>query len=303
MSIGSVYQKLIRRRLKRQGFASNYSVIKGQRIHYLEGRFAGNLGTLVLIHGLGSNATSFSPILKRVASQFERVIAVDLLGHGLNDDAAETVTVQDVYNVLKIQLLEFARHEPLSIYGSSLGGGFALRFAAENPEAMHAIALVSPAGPPLRKKDVARIRRLFSISSPKTMRRFIEALFHRSPWYGSLLGRELRQAMERPIVRHIVKQLETIPALTPEDVLDMAVPILLVWGQSERVLPRRALEWYLRCLPDHAYIEQPFGYGHVPHLEVAEDLSARLLHFFRKSASKLPNGVGLAYTKRGIRDS
>ena len=284
MSIGSVYQKLIRRRLERQGFKSKYVEVEGQKLHYLEGYFTGELGTLIFVHGLGSSGTSFSPIIKRIFSHFERVIAVDLLGHGLNETVPKNVTVEQVFRLLSGQLTALADGQPVSLYGASLGGGFVFRFAAENPRLIHALALVSPAGPPLRKKDLLHIRRLFSVTTPSSVKRLVEALFHRPPWYGSLLGRELKQAMSRPIVKEIVRQLESIPALTPKEVESLSVPILVIWGQSERVLPRRSLNWYLQHLPEHAYVEQPYGYGHAPHMEAAEDLSARLLHFFRKSA-------------------
>lgn len=284
VSIGSVVQKMIRRRLRRQGFSSAYIHIKGHRLHYLEGTFFGGLGTLFLVHGLGANATSFSPILTRIAPEFDRVIALDLIGHGLNEDLVEPIAVEDVFQILSAQIQALAQGEKISFFGTSLGGGFVLRFASEYPKALRSIALVSPAGPPLRKKDVAHIRGLFSIDEPQSMKRLVEALFHRSPWYGSLLGRELKLAMARPIVQSIVKQLEGIAALSIDDVADLTIPILMIWGQSERVLPRRSLEWYLKYLPDHAYVEQPFGYGHSPHVEVPEDLSARLLHFYRKSA-------------------
>ena len=72
MSVGEVYQKLIKQRLFRQGFELRVVEIQGRRIHSLDGRFESGEGTLVLVHGLGSSALSLSPLLKRLASQFER---------------------------------------------------------------------------------------------------------------------------------------------------------------------------------------------------------------------------------------
>ena len=167
--------------------------------------------------------------------------------------------------------------------GSSLGGGLALRFATEHPEHVARLSLISPAGAPLKRRDIQRLRRLFHADESNGMRLLIQALFHKPPWYGSLLGRELQRQLGRPIVRSILSQLESIPTLTPEAVAQIDCPILLIWGQSESVLPRHCLNWFLEHLPENAYIEQPFGYGHAPHLEAAQDLTARLLHFFRKS--------------------
>ena len=284
MSVGSVFQKLIRRRLQRQGFRRCYVEVNGHTLHYFDGAFEGQLGTLVVVHGLGASGTTLSPIFRRLASHFRRVIAVDLLGHGDNPPPIESVTVEDVYESLRLQLLAIC-DEPFILYGSSLGGGLALRFTVEHPESVSRLALVSPAGAPLRRRDISSLRNLFRPDQSGGMRPLIKALFHKPPWYGSLLGRELQREMSRPIVRSILAQLEDIPTLTVQEVAQLTCPILLIWGQSEAVLPRHCLTWFLTHLPDSAYIEQPFGYGHSPHLESAQDLRARLLHFFRKSAT------------------
>lgn len=281
MSVGTVYQRLIRRRLKRQGFESRYVDVSGYTLHALDGQFQGNLGTLVFVHGLGSSALSLSPLLKRLAPHFNRVVAVDLVGHGENAAPSQIVPVETVYEVFAQQLRGIDT-EPFSLYGSSLGGGFSLRFATENQRRISRLALTSPAGAPLRKADIKRLRKLFTVDSNENMRNLVHALFHRPPWYGSLLGRELKLAMERPMVKQILSQLEDIQTLTAEDIETLSIPVLLIWGQSESLLPRHCLEWFRAHMPNQAYIEQPFGYGHSPHLEAADDLSARLLHFFRK---------------------
>ena len=74
--------------------------IQGRRIHSLDGRFESGEGTLVLVHGLGSSALSLSPLLKRLASQFERVVAVDLLGHGENQMLTEAFCRASVSDTL-----------------------------------------------------------------------------------------------------------------------------------------------------------------------------------------------------------
>lgn len=281
VSVGTVYQKLIRRRLRRQGFESHYVELSGHRLHALDGQFNGELGTLVFVHGLGSSALSLSPLLKRLAPNFNRVVAIDLVGHGENEPPSDTIAVETVYALFSEQLKRIG-DEPFALYGSSLGGGLSLRFAAENPGRISRLALTSPAGAPLRNTDIKRLRTLFTVESNENMRTLVHALFHRPPWYGSLLARELKLAMERPIVKQILSQLEDIQTLTAQDIEKLSIPILLIWGQSESLLPRHCLEWFRKHLPSQAYIEQPFGYGHSPHLEAADDLSARLLHFFRK---------------------
>ena len=57
----------------------------GDRIHYLEwGGPAGALPPVLLIHGLGATAWSWTPVARRLR-QTTRVLAMDLRGHGLSD--------------------------------------------------------------------------------------------------------------------------------------------------------------------------------------------------------------------------
>jgi pimeloyl-ACP methyl ester carboxylesterase len=57
------------------------------------------------------------------------------------------------------------------------------------------------------------------------------------------------------------------------------MPILLLWGQSERLLPRSSLAYFRHHLPRHAVIEEPVGFGHCPHLDDAARLAERLVEF------------------------
>ena len=293
MSVGEVYQKLIKQRLFRQGFELREMSINGLKVHALDGRFDSGQGTLVLVHGLGSSALSLSPLLKRLAPQFGRIVAVDLLGHGDNELVTDNFSVEFLFQTLSAQLLEISSH-PFALYGSSLGGALCLRFAIEHPERVSRLALTSPAGAPLTGDDIKRLRRLFSVDTKKGMKALVRTLFHRPPWYGSLLARELRRAMTRPVVRQILAQLEDIPTLKDLEVNRLEMPILLIWGQSETLLPRHCLDWFRQHLPHHAYIEQPFGYGHSPHLEVPEDLCVRLIHFLRPSPGTMPQTPGFS---------
>jgi pimeloyl-ACP methyl ester carboxylesterase len=70
----------------------------------------------------------------------------------------------------------------------------------------------------------------------------------------------------------------------PESLSALEMPILLLWGQSERLLPPSALAYFRRHLPPHAIIEEPAGFGHSPHVDDPVRLGERLLAFARASA-------------------
>ena len=85
--------------------------------------------------------------------------------------------------------------------------------------------------------------------------------------------------MKRPAIRDVVgaATLDDLPA--PESLGALAMPILLLWGQSERLLPASSLAYLRRHLPGHAIIEEPAGFGHCPHFDDPARLATRLVEF------------------------
>ena len=60
------------------------------------------------------------------------------------------------------------------------------------------------------------------------------------------------------------------------------MPLLFLWGRSEKLLPASALRYFRAHLPAHAVIEEPVGFGHTPQLEVPGRLAERVLAFLGK---------------------
>ena len=101
---------------------------------------------LVLIHGLGSAATAFKPIIPALSKSF-RVITVDLPGHGKSAyikgqsmdpkslGRAIFETVEREYGVKEFH-----------VAGNSLGGWIALEMAADQPQRIKTLTGLAPAG-------------------------------------------------------------------------------------------------------------------------------------------------------------
>jgi pimeloyl-ACP methyl ester carboxylesterase len=90
--------------------------------------------------------------------------------------------------------------------------------------------------------------------------------------------------MRRAAVRDVVDTatLDDLPAPNALSALEM--PILLLWGQSERILPRSSLAYFRRHLPRHAVIEEPAAFGHCPHFDDPLRLATRLVEFARTAS-------------------
>ena len=103
------------------------------------------LPTVVLLHGLGSTATAFGPLLTRMLPEAGRLVAPDLPGHGFSETPSGRLTPERLFGAVS-ELLDGLVSEPMILVGSSLGGALALRYAVERPGRLVALALISPAG-------------------------------------------------------------------------------------------------------------------------------------------------------------
>jgi pimeloyl-ACP methyl ester carboxylesterase len=100
--------------------------------------------TVMLLHGLSSNHTTWLPFMEKLASLGIRSIAPDLRGHGFSDKSKHKSWY--VLSAFADDICRIARAEQLQKFdmvGYSFGGYVALSYAAANPESLRSLAIVS----------------------------------------------------------------------------------------------------------------------------------------------------------------
>jgi len=101
---------------------------------------------LVLIHGLGSAATAFKPIIPALAQSF-RVITVDLPGHGQSAyNKAQAMDPKSLGRAVFESVESKYGINEFHVAGNSLGGWIALEMAADKPERIESLTALAPAG-------------------------------------------------------------------------------------------------------------------------------------------------------------
>lgn len=229
---------------------------------------------LVLVHGVGSFAAAWEPVLDALAAERE-VIAVDLPGFG--DSAPLTDRSVTVAN-LAAAVAEFAAgeygHERFHVAGNSLGGGVALELAKSGH------ALTATAISPIwfwSRAEVAYARAVLKIGRRLATElrpygeRAVGSAVARTLFMGAFFGRPWRIAppdaaaafanlagspgWERTLEATLGSQLEQPERIT--------VPITVLWGAFDLLLPPWQRNRAATRLPG-AEVRVLKGCGHVP---------------------------------------
>jgi len=118
-------------------------VHRGRRLHYEVYGEGDHL--LVYMHGLLLDANLNRPIAQALAARGNRVILLDLLGHGLSDKPAHASEYRmDLYVDQVMALLDHIGAEEAVLGGVSLGANVSLLAATEDPERVKGLVLEMP---------------------------------------------------------------------------------------------------------------------------------------------------------------
>jgi 4,5:9,10-diseco-3-hydroxy-5,9,17-trioxoandrosta-1(10),2-diene-4-oate hydrolase len=117
------------------------------RLHYHESG-VGNSQTVVLLHGGGPGASSWSNFAKNIAvlAEYFHVLAVDQPGYGHSDKHTEHEQYNRYSATALLNLFDHLEIERAALVGNSLGGGTAVRFALDNPDRAGRLVLMGPGG-------------------------------------------------------------------------------------------------------------------------------------------------------------
>src|SRR5919204_2428768 len=101
--------------------------------------------TLVLVHGLLMNRRMYDRLAPEISSHGNRVVAVDLLGHGRSDRLAD----RQIYSMTAfadqvLALLDHLELEAPVVGGTSLGANVGLEFASKYPDRAGALFIEMP---------------------------------------------------------------------------------------------------------------------------------------------------------------
>lgn len=260
-------------------------LVRGTRLHYLT---SGTGEPLVLIHGRGGAGALFAPILAPLAQHYQ-VIALDLPGWGLS--AKPPFHGRNAHDALNLWmhgvlgLLDTLGVAQAHLLGHSMGGFTALGIGLEHPDRVRRLVLVDSGGLGMQTRLDERVE--FRLKPERLVR-----------WFGPrLLAAGLRRERPgKPVERDarfaFLYALLTQPGIITSGprafdrwvnllgvhldftrrVKELAMPVLLMWGDRDSTTPYGDALLAARALgPGHLVAFT--GCGHSPFVERPADFA------------------------------
>jgi pimeloyl-ACP methyl ester carboxylesterase len=250
---------------------------------------------IIMIHGFGSSLQTWEPWAKSLEATF-RVIRFDLPGSGLsapdpNGDYTDARTIS-----VLLALMDRLGVAKASLIGNSIGGRIAWTFAAEHPDRVDKLVLISPDGfasPGFEYGKAPKVPAALGFMRyvlPKSLLRANLKPAYGDPsaltdqtvtrYHDLMLAPGVRQALLSRMKETVL--VDPVPLLRR-----IKAPVLLLWGERDGMIPFSNARAYLQTLPNARLVALP-TLGHVPQEEAPATSLAPVLAFLSEPAEETP---------------
>jgi pimeloyl-ACP methyl ester carboxylesterase len=251
---------------------------------------------IVFFHGYADSADTWRQSLAVLARRGRRAVAVDLPGFGTADElrSGPILTQLDQFAAAAARYVGSRPREPVIAVGNSLGGCLSLRLAERHADQLAGVVAVAPAGLEMSRllQLVERdpvLRTLLALPAPVpsvVMRAAIARLYEQLAFAkpGSIDPRVISSFTFHHRRRaKVASYLDIAHRLVPElrdpyELESISVPVLLVWGDRDRLVFHRGAQRVLDAVPD-SRLELLTGIGHCPQVEAPARFTELLLEF------------------------
>ena len=254
----------------------------GQTVH-LRDEGPRDAPVIMLLHGSSSDLHTWASWTERLAGDY-RIVRFDQRGHGLTGPAhdgayAQTVFAEDVDGVADALGID-----RFILAGNSMGGAVALRYALAHPDRLAGLVLLDASNAPVRDDGDGNLA--FTLLRIPGLNRTLIEIMPRS-----IIARSLSQSVsvqgvvtDATIDRYwelarypgnrtatIARASQPRETFRSADLARLEVPVLILWGEEDQLVPIAHARWFARHLPNATLRSYP-GVGHLP-MEEAPDRS------------------------------
>lgn len=302
-------------RFWRWGLRRSVTLAQGQKITWYAGKDPGeSRPILVCLHGFLDRGYAFRrlmPVLIPVLNSHVRLVVVDLPGFGRSPMPPEAGlwTVEAMARILAEVLERISSGRPVILMSHSVGGALALRLALMGRAGglcVSGMIAIAP-GFGFTRKELHRLQHAFFPRSVAEVQELIMRIAHgrasdHSPGAPQPISDRIARALLhrwsgaglRMLAHHTLSNPDA--AIVGIGALRRCrVPVLLIHGSEDRILPPGHARRIQRALPG-AEVHIIDGAGHALHLEAADDIGRIIIDAIRRRF--LPGADRISHRKR-----
>lgn len=250
--------------------------------------------TVVMIHGYSADKTVWMRFARYFTPRY-RVLILDLPGHGETafDPALHYDTLSQARRVVQaMDALGIARAH---LVGNSMGGFIAAQIALHQPERVQTATLIDAAGViSPQPSDMDRMlaaggRNPFEMENREQFRDFYAMTMAQPPWLPQATLDYMAQdyIARRTALARIFRDFHHVDLLDAR-LADIRVPVLVMWGDQDRLVHRSAAEVWSRGIPGAELRTYP-DLGHMPMVEAPARSAQDVLDFLSRHAAPPPS--------------
>lgn len=210
---------------------SGHVSVNGVDYHY---QVHGKGRPLLLLHGGLGQIEMFGPVLAQLAES-RQVIGVDLHGHGRTTLGNRPISLVDMGDDMA-EILKQLGHDQVDVMGYSMGGGVAFRLAVQHPQ---------------------RVRRLVLASAGYAQDGFYPEMLPMQAQVGAAMADMMKETPMYKSYVAVAPRPQDFPRLLDqmgammrkpydysEDVKKLAMPVMLIYGDSDMYRPEHIVKFY-----------------------------------------------------------
>ncbi len=248
---------------------------------------------LLLIHGMGSAATAWKPIMPQL-SEFFTVVTIDLPGHGHTPMSHEQPMDPKALAIAVFETMNELGFDTFDVVGNSLGGWIALEMAAMKPSAIKSVTGLAPAGlwlePFTARYPGTAISRMLASSLKVVSPLLIHYEWARKIGFESVspLWKNFTYELCKDASEAMGKSVGYYPAWDAllkkkfDSVVDSSIPVTVIFGDSDNTLPAATCQ-ERSLAPAHArWIILPDS-GHAPMWDHPAEVVTEILRTTEKT--------------------
>ncbi|MCB0120218.1 MAG: alpha/beta fold hydrolase, partial [Anaerolineales bacterium] len=222
--------------------------------------------TIVFIHGFGGKAEQWQYQMQKFAMD-NRVIALDLRGHGLSDKPSTGYDMPRIQLDLETALSQLKVSTPFILVGHSFGGAVVTEYALNHPDHVERLIIIATAGE-FRLSPLFRL----GLNLPSTVLRFV--------------GPFTRRWLHAP--PHALREFyhSNMASWRGWDKFaQLSMPTLVIRGHRDIVFDRPLFEKVAGSIPDAEDVDIGVS-GHMVMLERREAVDRAITNFLKGDSKK-----------------